>query len=123
MIPVKIENRKVADFLNSDDIVRETIQQIMKDFGMFGITISFSGNIPNAYRELHDQLVGQITLLLGSDYGRLLSVLYQVDISEKDIARTEVEIPEYNHVEVLAHQIIVRDLKKVLTRRYFKLIN
>lgn len=123
MIPVKIENRKVADYMNSDDIVRDTIQQIMKDFGMFGITISFSGNIQDAYAELHDQLVGQITLLLGSDYGRLLSVLYQVDISDKDIARTEAEIPEYNHVEVLAHQIIVRDLKKVLTRRYFKQIN
>lgn len=123
MIPVKIENRKVADLLNSDEIVCETIQQIMKDFGMFGITISFSGNIGSAYIELHDQLVEQITRLLGNDYGRLLSVLYQVDISDRDIARTEAEIPEYNYVQVLAHQIIVRDLKKVLTRRYFKLNN
>lgn len=116
----EIRNHNVGQHLNSKEIVEETAQQIMKDFGLFGIIITFSGNTEQAYYELHDQLVQQVAVLMERDFGRLLSVLYQVDISEKEIAKAEKEIPEYNQVEIIAHQIIVRDLKKVLTRRYFK---
>ncbi|GET28594.1 hypothetical protein [Prolixibacter sp. SD074] len=115
-----IRNDNVARFLDSSAVVQETAEQIMKDFAMFGITITFSGNTGQAYRELHEQLVDQIRHLLTSDYRRLLSVLYQVDITQKEITRAGLELPDYNEMEVLAHQIIVRDLKKVLTRRYFK---
>ena len=115
-----IRNDNVARFLDSAAVVQETAEQIMKDFAMFGITITFSGNTDQAYRELHEQLVDQIRHLLANDYQRLLSVLYQVDITQREITRAGLELPDYNEMEVLAHQIIVRDLKKVLTRRYFK---
>jgi hypothetical protein len=116
----EITNTNFVNFLNSKEIIQETVDQIMKDFGLFGIVIVFSGNTAEAYAELHPQLVRQITFLLDSDISRFLSVMYQVDISEKDIVKTANELPDYNHVEVVAHQIIVRDLKKVLTRHYFK---
>ncbi|HEY4785334.1 MAG TPA: hypothetical protein VIH57_04770 [Bacteroidales bacterium] len=116
----EVRNDNVASFLSSIDIVGETVAQIMKDFGMFGVTITFSGNTDVAYHELHSQLTEQVGVLLERDYGRLLSILYQVDITDKDIVRTAAELPHYNHVEIVAHQIIVRDLKKVLTRHYFK---
>jgi hypothetical protein len=116
----EVRNDNVDSYLNSASIVEETVLQIMKDFGLFGVTITFSGNTNHAYFEMHEQLIAQISVLMERDFGRLLSVLYQVDISEKEIARAEAEIPEYNQVEIIAHQIIVRDLKKVLTRHYFK---
>jgi hypothetical protein len=116
----EIRNDNVVLFLNNVNVVQETAEQIMKDFGMFSVTITFSGNVSEAYNELHVQLVDQIGILLDRDYGRLLSILYQVDISDKEIVRTAQELPDYNHVEVIAHQIIVRDLKKVLTRHYFR---
>ena len=116
----EITNSNFVNFLNSKEIIQETVEQIMKDFGLFGVVIVFSGNTAEAYAELHPQLVRQITVLLDSDISRFLSVMYQVDISEKDIVKTANELPDYNHVEVVAHQIIVRDLKKVLTRHYFK---
>jgi hypothetical protein len=115
-----VTNANIAQQLNRADLVQETAEQIMKDFGLFGIKISFSGNITNAYNELHEQLVYQVQSLLSADYGRLLSVLYQVDISNREIEKTTAELPQYNEVEIIAHQIIVRDLKKVLTRHYFK---
>ena len=116
----QVNNNNVSQFLNQAEIVQETAEQIMKDFGMFGVEITFSGNTNQAYSELHQQLVDQIGLLLKRNYDLLLSVLYQVDITDREIARTEMEIPEYSHVEIVAHQVIVRDLKKVLLRRYFK---
>jgi len=115
-----LHNNNIASFLDKEDIVRETAEQIMKDFGMFGIEITFSGNTENAYHELHEQLVNQISLSLERDYSRLMAALYQVDITEQEIAEAEIELPQYNQLEVLAHQVIFRDLKKVLFRRYYK---
>ena len=116
----QVNNSNVSSLLNQTEIVQETAEQIMKDFGMFGVEITFSGNTGQAYRELHQQLVDQISLLLERNYDLLVSVLYQVDITDREIARAEMELPDYTHVEIVAHQVIVRDLKKVLLRRYFK---
>ncbi len=116
----QINNSNVSSHLDRSDIVQETAEQIMKDFGMFGVEITFSGDISRAYDELHQQLINQITLLVERNYELLLSVLYQVDITEHEIARAERELPHYNNIEIIAHQVIVRDLKKVLLRRYFK---
>lgn len=115
-----VQNSNLASFLNRVEIVQETADQIMKDFGMFGIEITFSGNTENAYQELHEQLIMQISVYLEKDYSRLMSVLYQVDITEHEIAKAHRELPHYNDLEVLAHQVIFRDLKKVLFRRYYK---
>lgn len=115
-----VQNSNLASFLNTEDIVRETAEQIMKDFGMFGILITFSGDTENAYHELHNQLIDQISVYLDKDYSRLMAVLYQVDITEYEIAKAARELPHYNDLEVLAHQVIFRDLKKVLYRRYYK---
>ncbi len=113
-------NTSVQSLLNKEEIVLETIKQIMKDFGMFGVEISFSGSLDNAYDELLRQLVIQIDHLLSTDATRLWSVLYQVDISNRDIEKTSALKPDYTPVEVIAHQVIERDLKKVLTRIYYR---
>ncbi len=117
----QINNSNVSSYLSREEVVRETAAQIMKDFGMFGVEINFSGNTEEAYKELHDQLTNQITGLINTNYDLLLSILYQVDISNRDLNRAHDELPDYSHVEVVAHEIIVRDLKKVLLRRYFKM--
>lgn len=116
----QVNYNNISTHLNNEDIVLETAEQIMKDFGMFGVEITFSGNTGQAYNELHKQLISQITLLIERNYDLLLSVLYQVDITEREIAKAEKELPHYNNIEIIAHQVIVRDLKKVLLRRYFK---
>jgi hypothetical protein len=115
-----IQNNNLSAFLNKADIIQATADQIIKDFGMFGIEISFSGTTENAYCELHEQLIRQIAVYDQKDHNRLLSVLYQVDITEKEIAKAALDLPHYNNIEVLAHQIIFRELKKVLFRRYYK---
>ncbi len=116
----QVSNNNVSGLLNQAEIVQETAEQIMKDFGMFGVEITFSGDTNRAYDELHQQLIDQISLLLERNYELLLSVLYQVDITDREIAKATRELPHYNQVEIIAHQVIVRDLKKVLLRRYFK---
>jgi hypothetical protein len=120
MEPPQIGNDNVRSFLDRAEIVRQTAEQIIKDFGMFGVEILFSGDVLNAYDELHRQLVEQILVLIQNNHDKLLSVLYQVDITEGEVAEAEHDLPHYNHVEIIAHQVIARELKKVLWRRYFK---
>lgn len=116
----QVSNNNVSGFFTQAEIVQETAEQIMKDFGMFGVEITFSGDTNQAYNELHRQLIDQISILLERNYELLLSVLYQVDITDHEITKATRELPHYNQVEIIAHQVIVRDLKKVLLRRYFK---
>lgn len=116
----QVNNNNVEGFLNRAEIVQQTAEQIIKDFGLFGVEITFSGETLTAYNELHKQLIEQITFLNENKSELLYSILYQVDISDREIAQAELELPHYNHIEIIAHQVIVRDLKKVLLRNYFK---
>lgn len=119
-LPV-VNNTNLENLMDKAEIVQQTAEQIMKDFGMFGVEITFSGDIDNAYQELHRQLINQITGLVETNYDLLLSVLYQVDITNREIVQAEQDLPHYTHIEIIAHQVIARDLKKVLLRRYFKM--
>jgi hypothetical protein len=116
----QISNSNLSKFFDKEEIVRETAEQIMKDFGMFGVEITFSGDTLNAYDELLQQLVRQVNNLSVHHHEKLLSVLYQVDITDREIAQAQHDLPHYSHLEIISHQIIARELKKVLWRYYFK---
>ncbi|TKG97094.1 hypothetical protein EYV94_01310 [Puteibacter caeruleilacunae] len=119
-LPEKLNIGNIEQFLDKKEIIEMTAAQIMKDFGMFGVELSFSGNIEGAYDELQNQLITQIEELQQRNEELLLSILYQVDISKVDIQKTAVQFPHFSFVEVVAHQIIFRDLKKVLYRIYYR---
>ena len=119
-LPV-VNNTNLENLMDKAEIVQQTAEQIMKDFGMFGVEITFSGDTDNAYQELHQQLIDQIAGLVETNYDLLLSVLYQVDITNREIVQAEHDLPHYTNIEIIAHQVIARDLKKVLLRRYFKM--
>lgn len=116
----QIQNNKLEEFLNREDIVRETIAQIIRDFEMFGLDITFSGQLNNVYKEMHAKVKAKVEELLAGNSGQMYALLYRIDITDISIIKAAQELPQYNHVGVIAHQIIVRDLQKVLTRRYFK---
>lgn len=97
-----------------------TAQQVKKDFAMFGLDIYFSGNVNFAYQELFDQLKVHINKLLNNDYEKLMSLLYQIDLSEKEISRNDPNFQFDSFSEIITHKILERELKKVLIRTYFK---
>lgn len=97
-----------------------TAEQVRKDFAMFGMEIIFSGNVRFAYQELFDQLNMHIQKLLDSDYEKLMSLLYQIDLSEKELTRQDPDYQFETLSEIVTHKILERELKKVLIRTYFK---
>ena len=118
----QINRNNIQEHLNREEIILATIQQIMKDFGMFGLEITFSGNIEKAYEEIHAQLTQQVEGLFQINLSKLYAVLYQVDISNKAIENAQKIMPDLSLIEVVAHKIVERELQKVLMRRYFSSI-
>ena len=116
----EIQNNNLESFIDKKEIISALIVQISKDLGMYGIELHFEENIKITYQILHIELVSKIENLFKNDSSRLFSILYRVDISEKDLALAGFELPDYNHTEIVAHQIIKRELKKVLLRKFYK---
>ena len=116
----EISNTEIATFFNKELIVEDLINQIKKDLGMYGIDFLLPQDSIISYSELLKSLVPNIELLFKEDKNRLFSILYRVDISEKDLEFAGKELPDYNQIEIVAHQIIKRELKKVLIRKYYK---
>nr|WP_320117549.1 hypothetical protein [uncultured Marinifilum sp.] len=114
------KNLSIEPYRNKEEIIRQVAAQVEKDFAQFGLEVQFSGNVNNAYQELYLQLNEHLCDLLDRDYHRLVLLLYQIDLSEKQILNAELKYPDMPKSELLADLVILRELKKVLIRNYFK---
>ena len=97
-----------------------TADQVRKDFAMFGMEVVCSGNTSFAYEELYEQLKVYIDQMLNDNYEKLMSLLYQIDLSEKELTKKNPDYQFETVSEIVTHKILERELKKVLMRTYFK---
>ena len=101
------------------EFVKQTAEQVIKDFALFGIEVTFSGMVEWAYEELYEQLVPQLKHLFKSNTEKLFSILYQIDLKEKEYkVHTQETLDEMSRR--LAHAILEREFQKILIRNYFK---
>jgi hypothetical protein len=110
---------EIDGYRSQEEIIRLTAEQTIKDFALFGLEIEFSGNVITAYEELFEQLNSCIVDLLNSDYRRLLSLLYHIDISERELNK-KFSTPSESVSGQLTEMILDRELKKVIIRKYYK---
>jgi hypothetical protein len=115
-----ISQQELEKSKREEKFVLLTAQQVKKDFAMFGMEVDFSGNISFAYNELFQQLNVHIENLLNTNYEKLKSLLYQIDLSEKELTKTDPDLYFASISELVTHKILERELKKVLIRTYFK---
>lgn len=103
-----------------EEIIRATALQIQKDFAEFSFIIEFSGKILPPYQELFNVLHPLIIKMSETQRGRLTSLLYRIDVSPSDIDKAKKEKNDLPLTEIITDQIIRRELKKVLYRKYFR---
>lgn len=115
-----ISRQELEKSKREEKFVLLTAQQVKKDFAMFGMEVNFSGNISFAYNELFQQLNVHIENLLNTNYEKLKSLLYQIDLSEKELTKTDPDLHFASISELVTHKILERELKKVLIRTFFK---
>ena len=115
-----MESFDIEIYKTKTEVIRQTVEQIMKDFTMFGMDIEFTGNTDMAYEEMFYQLAVHVSRLLETDPHRLSALLYQVDLGENKVIEASALHPEWTLPEVISELIIHRELKKVLIRNYYK---
>ena len=115
-----IPKLELENYKKKEEIIKLTAEQIIKDFNQFGLEVSFSGVVQYAYNELYEQLLEHVIDLLNRNTQKLYALLYQIDLSENKIRNIFADNPEKNLSEIITELILDRELKKVVTRIYFK---
>jgi hypothetical protein len=115
-----LSREELAKASKRESIIAETARQIIKDFGEFNLSINFSGQTEGFYEELFEQMLGYVEQIMAESGNRLETLLYRIDISPKEVALYENQMPMAKPAEVITELIIHRELKKVLTRDYFR---
>lgn len=119
MIP-DLSANTIHKYRNNAEIISETASQIIKDFALFGIPIEFPLDMDYAYDSLYSQMHYHISRLWDNNCNNLVSLLYRIDLSEKTIQLHKGNNPDVPVVDIITELTILRELKKVLTRRHFK---
>ena len=115
-----MESFDIELYKTKTEVVRQTVDQVKKDFTMFGMDVEFTGDTDMAYNEMFLQLSAYVSHMLEIDPHRLSALLYQVDLGENKIMESSTLHPEWSLPEVITELIIHRELKKVLMRNYYK---
>ena len=98
--------------------LRRTVEQIQKDFQIFEIDITFSGDPEAAYGELSAQVQSIIATLSAGNPERLMNLLYRIDLKETDLRHAVNERADF--IEYVTQKILERELQKVILRDHFK---
>ncbi|HXB39102.1 MAG TPA: hypothetical protein VNZ49_01090 [Bacteroidia bacterium] len=106
-------------YLTDLQILQETADQIKKDFSFFSLEITFSGNKEEAYSELYNQIYPHIKNLMDSDYEKFLSLLYRIDLNEKQIYPVQSADKSEEPAKTISGLIIKRCLQKVILRKLY----
>ncbi len=115
-----IEPFEIEPYKSDEMVIRQTVEQVKKDFQMFGLDIDFPLNFNMIYHDLFKHVCAHMESLLAVNIQKMSALLYQVDIDEHEILKAWEEHPEFTKAEVITELLIYRELKKVLFRNYYK---
>jgi hypothetical protein len=100
-------------------IIRETAHQIERDLKVDGFELIISSNLENAFIDIKSQLVPVMSKIISGDKSSFQTLLYRIDISEKDYKKILTDNDSTQFLEKLSELIIRREFQKVITRKYF----
>jgi hypothetical protein len=109
----------LTPYLNRTDILEETALQIIKDFGLSGMGIKFSGDSKTAYKELFSQILPYVEKLQKENFHGFYNLMYRIDISEGQIKKEVGLAVDESFAQVVTHLILKRELLKIVMRKKF----
>jgi hypothetical protein len=115
-----LSSSAIKKYRNDKEIMELTIKQIIKDFALFGLYIDYESTLSYTWHHVYVELEKQIRSLLEANSAKILSLLYQIDIPEEKIIAQADKQQNRQLSEVVSEMIMEREIKKVLTRLYFK---
>jgi len=114
-----MENLHPEKYRHDLEVVRNTALQVIKDFGMAGIEIKFSGNPETAYQELLEQALPSLKGLYQKNPGAFMALLYRIDVEERKVKQLSENLSGSEFFAQLAALVIEREFLKVLIRKLY----
>jgi len=72
------------------------------------------------WREIENLLSAHIDQLIQYDFGKLVSLLYRIDVSESKLRTVLAEHTDTHASELIAQMVLERQLQKIESREKFK---
>jgi hypothetical protein len=117
---MELENLDLIKFDPQPDLLQEVVNQLIKDFGIFGMEIHFSGNPALAYSELFGQVNKHLEVLARYSQQKYISLLYRIDLNEQQIGKALSLHPEEPFSATVTDLILIRELQKVVLRNWYR---
>jgi hypothetical protein len=111
---------EVQKYRHDLEVVRDTAEQVIKDFGLVTHSIGFSGSPDTAYQELSDQILPVLKELFDKNETAFLALLYRIDVDEKKVIALSKTTPKTSFFNALTEEILEREFIKVLFRKLYK---
>ena len=114
-----LNNSTIEKYGQDPDVIQNTVKQIIKDFGLFGIEITFSGDEFKAYKELKTQIIPVLTNLYQENNFTFNALLYRIDVDEKSVQQIFKDVPKNCQAEALSSLIIQREFVKCVYKKLY----
>ena len=109
----------IQAYLNDTAILKQTTEQIQKEFSFFDTTILFDNSNNYTFSYLCEQILPQVKKLILADNQKLYAFLYRIDINEAQIKKESNSNIDKPFEEIISQLIIKRCLQKVVLRKLF----
>ncbi|MEO5571859.1 MAG: hypothetical protein ABIT08_13270 [Bacteroidia bacterium] len=114
-----INNAFIEKYRIDLEVIRNTAAQIIKDFGLSAVEITFSGNEQIAYEELKSQIIPALNKLYKSNHSAFLSLFYRIDVNEKKVHEVISNSSKEDQAEQLSKLVLEREFMKVLYKKIY----
>ncbi|HRY99894.1 MAG TPA: hypothetical protein P5550_12630 [Bacteroidales bacterium] len=120
MLSDGLQGNSLEKYHSNEPLIRETAEQVIKDFGLFEMVVTFRGDQGTPYDELFGQVLPHIRSLMEHENARLHALMYQIDIPESWWARIRREHSPDAVARGITDAILQRELFKVITRNHYR---
>jgi hypothetical protein len=104
-----------SDLMNlNQELFLEVVKQLEKDFALSGISIDLPNNVQPS--TMWKNVLKTLNELLKNDPELLRNLLYRIDLNENKVQTIVLENKEKDFLHILAQQLILREIQKVLNR-------
>lgn len=112
-----ITNSELRSYLDNEEFILKTQQQLAKDFAKFNLFFSEKFEIRTLSKEEIEHQIGQLIVeLMKEGETRLLQLLYTIDLSETQFLAITTD-PDF--IAKISEKILFREAYKVFLRRKF----
>lgn len=112
-------NTAIEKYRHDLEVIRHTALQVIKDFELSGIEITFSGNEHAAYEELKAQIIPALTNLYKEKHSAFNALLYRIDVNENKVQQILRNSSGENQAEELSKLVLERKFIKVLFKKLY----